>query len=116
MTYVALNAEEIPAEREGSIRRVRTALGVTAFGVNQIHLPPGGRGSEHDESGTGQEEVYFILEGDGLMAVDGDLVKLTPRRYVFVPPGTTRQVRAGDRGLSFLCVGAPPGRGYEPRS
>jgi mannose-6-phosphate isomerase-like protein (cupin superfamily) len=114
MPYRALDASEIEAEREGRIRRVRLALGLSAFGLNHIHLPPEGHGKEHDESATGQEEVYFVLEGDGTMAVDGDVVELKPNRYVFVPPGTMRQVRAGERGVSYICVGAPPGRGYEP--
>jgi mannose-6-phosphate isomerase-like protein (cupin superfamily) len=114
MPYRALDAGEIEPEREGRIRRVRLALGVSAFGLNHIHLPPEGHGREHDESATGQEEVYFVLEGDGTMAVDGDVVELRPNTYVFVPPGTMRQVRAGDNGVSFICVGAPPGRGYEP--
>ncbi len=114
MPYRALDASEIEAEREGRIRRVRIALGLSAFGLNHIHLPPDGHGKEHDESATGQEEVYFVLEGDGTMAVDGDVVELRPNTYVFVPPGTMRQVRAGENGVSFICVGAPPGRGYEP--
>jgi mannose-6-phosphate isomerase-like protein (cupin superfamily) len=114
MPYKALDATEIEAEREGRLRRVRIALGVTAFGINHNRLPPGGHGKEHDEAVTGQEEVYFVLEGSGTMAVDGDVVELRPERYVFVPPGTVRQVRAGDEGLAYICVGAPPGRGYSP--
>lgn len=114
MPYKALAVNEIEAEREGRIRRVRVALGLTAFGINHIHLAPGGLGKEHDESATGQEEVYFVLEGDGAMAVDGDVVALEPNTYVFVPPGTTRQVRAGENGISYICVGAPSGRGYTP--
>ena len=114
MPYRALDAAEIEAEREGRIRRVRLALGLSAFGLNHIHLPPEGSGREHDESATGQEEVYFVLEGDGTMAVDGDVVELKPNTYVFVPPGTMRQVRAGENGVSYICVGAPPGRGYTP--
>jgi mannose-6-phosphate isomerase-like protein (cupin superfamily) len=114
MPYRALDASEIEAEREGRIRRVRVALGLNAFGLNHIHLPPAGHGREHDESATGQEEVYFVLEGDGTMAVDGDVVELRPNTYVFVPPGTMRQVRAGENGVTYLVVGAPPGRGYEP--
>jgi mannose-6-phosphate isomerase-like protein (cupin superfamily) len=114
MPYKALDASEIEAEREGRLRRVRVALGVTAFGINQIELPPGGHGREHDESATGQEEVYYVLAGRGTIAVDGDLVELRPDRYVFVPPGTMRQVRAGDEGVAYICVGAPPGRGYRP--
>lgn len=114
MAYKALDAIDIEAEREGRIRRVRVALGVSAFGINHIHLPPNGRGSEHDEARTGQEEVYFVLDGDGTMTVEGDVVELKPQRYVFVPPGVTRQIRAGDAGVSYICVGAPPGRGYVP--
>jgi mannose-6-phosphate isomerase-like protein (cupin superfamily) len=114
VAYKAIDATDIEAEREGRIRRVRVALGITAFGVNHIHLPPNGHGSEHDEARTGQEELYLVLDGRGTMAVDGDIVELKPQRYVFVPPGTTRQIRAGEAGISYLCIGAPPGRGYEP--
>jgi mannose-6-phosphate isomerase-like protein (cupin superfamily) len=114
MAYRALDVTDIEAEREGRLRRVRVALGLSAFGINHIHLPPAGDGKEHDESPTGQEEVYFVLEGGGTMAVDGDVVELKPNRYVFVPPGTTRQVHAGTNGITYICVGAPPGRGYEP--
>ncbi len=114
MPYKVADANDIAAEREGRLRRVRIALGVSAFGINQIHLPPGGQGSRHDESATGQEEIYFVLDGDGTMAVDGDVVELQPNRYVFVPPGTTRQVQAGESGITFICIGAPPGRGYTP--
>ena len=114
MPYRALDASEIEAEREGRIRRVRVALGVTAFGINHIHLQPGAQGSEHDESASGQEEVYLVLEGGGTMAVDGDEVELRANRFVFVPPGTTRQVRAGSDGITYVCIGAPPGRGYAP--
>lgn len=116
MPHRALHATEIDAVRNGRLRPVRVALGVTAFGINQISLPPGATGSLHDEAQTGQEEVYLVLEGSGTMHVDGEQVELRPGGYVFVPPGTERQLRAGDGGLSYLCVGAPPGRGYEPRS
>ncbi len=116
MPYTAIDAADIESVRDGRLKRVRQALGITAFGINQIQLPPGGQGSDHDESASGQEEVYLVIEGDGVMAVDGELVELRPDRFVFVPPGTQRQVRAGDRGITFVCVGSPPGRAYEPRS
>lgn len=114
MPYRALDLQNIEAEREGRLRRVRVALGITAFGINHIQLPPNGTGSEHDESATGQEELYVVLEGGGVMAVEDDVVPLRPSRLVFVPPGTTRQVRAGASGITYLCVGAPPGRAYSP--
>ena len=42
-------------------RKVRRELGVTAFGVNAIVVPPGfvANGHWHDE----QEEVYFVHSG-----------------------------------------------------
>jgi len=116
MSYAVADPSDIEAVRDGRVRRVRQALGITAFGVNQFHLGPGGQGSEHDESASGQEELYLVLDGDGVMAVDGELVELRAHRFVFVPPGTMRQVRAGDHGITYLCVGSPPGRAYEPRS
>jgi mannose-6-phosphate isomerase-like protein (cupin superfamily) len=115
MPYAVADANAVEAEREGRVRRIRTALGVSAFGINHLHLEPGQTGSEHDESTTGQEEVYFVLEGSGTMAVEDEEVVLAPGRFVFVPPGTMRQVRAGDRGLTWLCVGCPPGC-YRPRA
>jgi mannose-6-phosphate isomerase-like protein (cupin superfamily) len=115
MPHTALDSAAIEAEREGRLRRVRTALGVTAFGINELRLPPGASGSLHDESATGQEEVYYVLEGSGTMAVDGEEVELRPGRYVFVAPGTPRQLTAGDDGLTWLCIGCPAGA-YRPRS
>ena len=49
------------------------------------------------------------------MDVEGDEVE--PAQPVRVrPAGTMRQVKAGSEGITWLCVGAPPGRGYEPPS
>jgi mannose-6-phosphate isomerase-like protein (cupin superfamily) len=113
--YVTVHESEIEATRAGRLKSVRKALGVTAFGINQITLAPDTQGSLHDESATGQEEVYFVIEGEGVMAIADDSVDVRPGTYVFVPPGTDRQVQAGPGGLVFLCVGSPPGS-YQPRS
>ncbi len=115
MPYAVVDADAVEAEREGRIRRMRTALGVSAFGINLLHLAPGQSGTEHDESATGQEEVYVVLEGSGSVVVDGDEVPLAPGRYVFVPPGTMRQLRAGAEGLTWIGVGCQPGS-YRPRT
>ena len=49
------------------------------------------------------------------MEVDGDVVELVQGRYVFVPPGTMRELTAGDQGLAWICVGCQPGA-YKPRN
>jgi uncharacterized cupin superfamily protein len=43
-------------------RKVRAALGVTAFGVNAVILPPGHVTPSHRHER--QEELYLVLDGE----------------------------------------------------
>jgi mannose-6-phosphate isomerase-like protein (cupin superfamily) len=99
----------------GVFRKMRIALGVTGFGVNHLPLPPGAPGREHDEAASGQEEVYVVLTGSGVLRVDGEDVPLRPGRWVRVTPSATRVPVAGDDGLTFIAIGSAPGRAYAPR-
>ena len=51
-------------------RKVRQALGVEAFGVNVIVMPPGYEGffHYHDE----QDELYFVHAGTARVEVEGE--------------------------------------------
>ncbi|HSL65400.1 MAG TPA: cupin domain-containing protein [Gaiellaceae bacterium] len=108
--YSVLDVTGIETRRKA----VRRVLGITAFGANQFDNQPGQAGSEHDEADTGQQELYAVLGGSGVLRVDGDEVELRPGIYVHVSPDATRQVVAGDEGLSYLVIGAASG-GYEVR-
>jgi uncharacterized cupin superfamily protein len=99
---------------EGRRKALRQALGVTAFGINQYDSPPGFEALTHDELGSGQEEVYIALAGEGTIRIEDEELDFTPGRYVFVPPELTRQVVAGPNGLSYVVVGSSPGA-YVPR-
>ena len=59
-------------------RKVRKALGVTAFGVNAIVYPPGFEGflHYHDE----QDELYFVHSGTARFEVDGEERDARPGR------------------------------------
>ena len=37
--------------------KIRRALGTTAFGINELRMPAGFEGPEHDEVETGHEEA-----------------------------------------------------------
>jgi mannose-6-phosphate isomerase-like protein (cupin superfamily) len=100
------NAETLA---DGRFRKVRRALGATAFGINQVDLGPGEAGREHDESDTGHEEVYVVLSGSGTMVIDGEEVELHAGRYLLVSADARRKPVAGGDGLSFVAVGARPG-------
>ena len=99
----------------GVFRKMRIALGASGFGINQVELPPGASGREHDEAEGGQEEVYVILSGSGAMRIDGEDVELRPGRWLRVDPGATRMPIAGPEGLVMIMVGGTPGQGFVPR-
>ena len=105
-TYTVVDTDDVEAMR-GAFRKVRIALGARAFGVNHISLPPGMSGPEHDEQETGHEEVYLVLDGTGTLQVGDEAVEMVPGRWVRVDASTTRQMTAGDEGLTFIAIGAP---------
>jgi quercetin dioxygenase-like cupin family protein len=97
----------------GVLRPLRQPLGLSAFGINELELPPGAEGPEHDHTKDGQEEVYVIVRGSGTIRVDGTEKELRPGVYVFLSPDARRQMVAGDEGLAWVGVGCRPGA-YQP--
>jgi quercetin dioxygenase-like cupin family protein len=102
MAYSLLDASEFDERR----KPIAAALGAQAIRMNQFDNQPEQAGKEHDERGSGQEEIYVPLRGRGVLRVDGEDVPLEPGRYVLVSPEATRQVVAGPEGLGYLVVGA----------
>jgi uncharacterized cupin superfamily protein len=80
------------------------ALGIRAFGLYQVELPPGAETVAHDHAADGVEDVYAIVRGSGLAVVDGVEVPLAPGEFIAVAPGATRHVRAGSDGLVYIAV------------
>jgi hypothetical protein len=115
MGYSIVKVDEIePSGPGGAIRFVRRELGVEAFGVNWFDLPPNAEGHEHDESGSGQEEVNVIIRGSGVYRIDGEEVPFTTGTIFRFDPETTRQPVAGPEGFTMVAIGAPRGS-YEAR-
>ena len=52
------------------------------------------------------EEFYYILEGSGLMEIDGQERKVNPGDAILIPPGAWHQITATET-LRFLCCCAP---------
>jgi quercetin dioxygenase-like cupin family protein len=105
--YAVANVEAL-ADGPG-FRKVRRALGVSAFGVNAIELPPGyetGR-HYHDE----QEELYFVHRGRiEITFGDGDVHELGPGGLARVDPATIRKIKClGDEPAVYLAVGGKGG-------
>ena len=114
MGYSVLNVEDIEGAGPGSaIRFIRRELGVEAFGINWFEIAPGTEGYEHDETGSGQEEVSVVVSGSGHWRIDGEVVPVRVGSFVRFDPGSTRCPVAGPEGLTFVSVGARRGS-YEP--
>ena len=115
MGYSKLSIKDVEgAGPGGAFHFVRRELGVLAFGVNWIELPPDAAGREHDESDSGQEEVAVVVTGSGTYRVDDEDVPVRAGDFLRFDPETTRCPVAGPDGLTLIAIGAPRGA-YEPR-
>jgi uncharacterized cupin superfamily protein len=106
--------DELPDLWDGFARLVRPGLGLSAFGANVMNLPPDYATKSHDESESGQEELYVRLDGSGWVVLDdGERLALDADHIVAVGPQTARTLTSGPDGLRVLIVGATPGAAYE---
>jgi mannose-6-phosphate isomerase-like protein (cupin superfamily) len=90
-------------------RKVRRALGVTAFGVNAVVYPPGQEGFLHYHEQ--QDELYFVHSGRGVFEVDGEQRELGPGGLCHVEAATRRKVSnpSDTEDLVMLVVGGKGG-------
>ncbi len=113
--YLTSRIDDLPQIWDGFAKLVRAGLGITAFGANVMDVPADYQTRFHDESGSGQEELYVALRGSGWVVVeDGgeQLVECTPDTVTVVRPGTARAFRSGPEGCRLLIVGGTPGQAY----
>jgi mannose-6-phosphate isomerase-like protein (cupin superfamily) len=99
---------------DGAARRARATLGVTAFGMQLLTLPPNWDGypnHKHDEDSydPSQEEVYIPLAGSATLDADGERFELQPGMMVRVGPEQLRQIKPGPEGIRLIALGGRPG-------
>ncbi len=55
-----------------------------------------------------QEQVYYVLEGEGVLTLDDESHLMRPHDYVYVPPGVRHSfTNTGLDGLVFLVITTP---------
>jgi uncharacterized cupin superfamily protein len=112
--YTAKKISDMEAGFGGGFVKARAELGVTAFGMQVIQLPPNYSDyPEHDHAESGQEEVFIAIGGSGHMEVGGDRVELDGDTMVRVASEVKRKVFSGDQGLRMLVIGGSPGEAYK---
>jgi mannose-6-phosphate isomerase-like protein (cupin superfamily) len=112
--YTSKKIDEMEAIMGGGFKRARAELGVQAFGMQVIEMPPDFQNyPEHDHSERGQEEVYIVLRGSAEVDVDGERVPIDTDMIIRVGPSAKRKIYPGSEGVRLLALGGTPGRAYE---
>jgi hypothetical protein len=112
--WTVTKIEAIPTVSDGRLddphwHPLQHALGIDAFGANAFVATRAGQTlvEEHDESGSGQQELYLVLEGLVEFIVDGRHIQAEEKTVLAVTdPSVRRSARAGSPGATLLAVGA----------
>jgi mannose-6-phosphate isomerase-like protein (cupin superfamily) len=108
MTVLKLAAQQPFTTKDGStIRSIldRTNAPVQSQSLAEAQVPAGTATQRHYHKLS--EEFYFILEGRGLIEIDGEERQVGPGDAILIPPGAWHTITAGET-LRFLCCCAPP--------
>ena len=108
MTINPLSEQKPFTTKDGST--IRSILDLTNAPVSNQSLAeatvPVGRPTERHYHRL-SEEFYFILEGEGLMEINGEEHPVKSGDAILIPPGAWHQITA-TQTLRFLCCCAPP--------
>jgi hypothetical protein len=116
MAYQSSAIGELPDLWDGFAKLVRQGMGIEGFGAQIMDLPPDYSTKSHNESDSGQQELYVALRGSGAVVVHGDedeRLTLDTEHLVAVDPDHDRTLTSGSDGMRVLCIGGAPGKPYE---
>lgn len=99
-------AHRAECETVGNWQLVRRTLELGSFGINIVQIAPGEQIPEHDELDRDQEEIFYVLGGEGLLWQDGETFAVAPGDcIVHRPMRGVHTLRAGGDGLDVLAFG-----------
>jgi mannose-6-phosphate isomerase-like protein (cupin superfamily) len=104
LTDVKDSAPEFGLDGVHQARFAQAALEAEQTGLSHYRLKPGKRqpfGHRHEEA----EEIYVVLNGNGRIKLDDEIVELQPLDAVRVAPHVTRAVEAGRGGIEYIAFG-----------
>lgn len=103
------DVDSVVPDEFGGMWFLKDALETEQLGLTVLELDPGGKGKEHDEAETGQEEVYYVVEGDVIdVELAGETVALESGDAIRLDPEEARQIHnSGDERATLVLAGAP---------
>jgi len=102
--------ESVIDDTLGGMWMLKAPLEADELGISVLELEPGSQGMEHDETDSGQEEVYYVVKGTvDIELPDADeTVTLEADEVIRLDPGEPRQIHnRGDERAKLVLVGAP---------
>ncbi|MBV8256686.1 MAG: cupin domain-containing protein [Actinobacteria bacterium] len=106
MTHAFSSLDEL-GEGPG-FRKIRGALGITAFGINGIVYPPGHDGFLHYHDV--QDELYFVHSGRVVVECEGETRELGPGGLFHVESTTPRKIsNPFDEEAVMIAIGGKDG-------
>ena len=103
-----LSSQKPFTTRDGSLIRSildRANAPVKNQSLAEATVPEGCSTERHHHKMS--EEFYFLLEGTGLMEIDGEVRPVAPGDAILIPAGAWHRITATSP-LRFLCCCAPP--------
>ena len=107
--------ESMEGSGESTWRLARKALGTSAFGFNLVEIAPGGQIPEHDETESGQVELYAILEGEAVLRIGGEDHPAPAGTFASIEPPPSRTIlNRSEAPVTALLIGVDPSGGFTP--
>ena len=79
-------------------------LGLTGAQIS-INMLPAGAGVPFVHSHKQNEEIYFILDGEGYAVIDGENVELKTSDWLRISSSAKRQFFASEKcAIKFICI------------
>lgn len=106
-TAAKTDADSVVPEEWGGMWFLRDELDTDHLGLSVLELEPGGKGKEHDEADSGQEEVYYVVDGQIEIELAEETVALSTDEAIRLDPGERRQIHnRGDDRCRLMPTGA----------
>ncbi|WP_254864072.1 cupin domain-containing protein [Halovivax gelatinilyticus] len=102
------DVESVVPDEVGGMWFLKDTLDAAHLGLTIFELEPGQAGKPHDETDSGQEEIYYVVEGTVDVELADETVRLHREEAIRLDPDERRQIEnAGDDRATFVLIGAP---------
>ena len=107
LRYSEIEPMVFPSDRETRVYAGPKGLPAQRFALGYVDVLPGGSVPLHHHE---QEEIYFLLEGEGEIDIDGKKFHMDPLSAVYIPSNKPHGFRnVGDKHMKFVFIYSPGG-------